>query len=371
MIVVRIVAAVGGLALVLATLLSAIKTVILPRAAGSMVTRTVFLFNRRVVRLLVGHRDFEIRDRVLAYYAPVSLLLLPGVWVALVLVGYTGLFWGTGAGSLRESYLLSGSSLLTLGNVFDGDLWHATMTFTEATLGLGIVALLISYLPSIYGAFSRREQLVGMLEVRGGIPPSPAELISRYQRIGWLDQLDADLFPRWEEWFADIEESHTTLPALVFFRSPQPERSWITAAGCVLDTAAIMSSTVATPHNAVEDVLIRSGYLALRRIADYFGIAYDPTPGPDDPITVGRREFDLLCVELQAAGVPLKPDRDQAWRDFAGWRVNYDTVLVQLAMLVDAPLGRWSSDRGLLHPPEPKIRRKLRRRATGDGEGSR
>ena len=91
--------------------------------------------------------------------------------------------------------------------------------------------------------------------------------------------------------------------------------------------------------------MLRTGFLALRRIADYFGIAYDPDPRPDDPITVSRREFDLLCVELEAAAVPLKPDRDQAWRDFAGWRVNYDEVLVALCALTMAPPAKWSSDR--------------------------
>jgi len=43
--------------------------------------------------------------------------------------------------------------------------------------------------------------------------------------------------------------------------------------------------------------------------------------------------------------VPLKADRDQAWRDFAGWRVNYDLALVELARLTDAPPSPWSSDR--------------------------
>ena len=51
------------------------------------------------------------------------------------------------------------------------------------------------------------------------------------------------------------------------------------------------------------------------------------------------------------AGLPLK-DRDQAWRDFAGWRVNYDEPLIRLATLTEAPLAPWSSDRGLVdgHP---------------------
>ena len=113
----------------------------------------------------------------------------------------------------------------------------------------------------------------------------------------------------------------------------------------MLDTAAISNAVIAKPHDARADVLLRSGFFCLRRIADYFDIAYDPDPGPDDPISVSRREFDLLCVELEAAGVPLKPDRDQAWRAFAGWRVNYDTVLIALSALVMAPPAVWSSDR--------------------------
>ena len=91
--------------------------------------------------------------------------------------------------------------------------------------------------------------------------------------------------------------------------------------------------------------MMRTGFFALRRIADYFGIAYDRDPLSDAAISISRREFDLLCVELRAADVPLKADLDRAWRDFAGWRVNYDTVLIQLCGLVQAPLAKWSSDR--------------------------
>ena len=52
-----------------------------------------------------------------------------------------------------------------------------------------------------------------------------------------------------------------------------------------------------------------------------------------------------MLVELVAAGIPLKTDREQMWADFVGWRVNYDKALVGLAKLVVAPDGRWSTDR--------------------------
>lgn len=357
--VVRVVVALAGAALVLSTGLSAVKTVVLPRAAVTRTTRAVFQSLRRLMRLVVDGRSFEVRDRVLAYHGPIGLILLPGVWVVLVLVGFAGIGWGTGM-SWREALLTSGSSLLTLGTVFHADAPHAALTFVEATIGLGLVSLQISYLPTIYGAFARREQLVGLLEARAGSPPSPVVAFVRFARIGGLPHVVDELIRPWESWFADIQESHTTLPALVFFRSPQPERSWITAAGCVLDSAALFTSAVDEPHDPRVDLTIRTGYQSLRRIADYFGLPYDPAPRATDPISVTRPEFDAALDEMAAAGVPVRADRDAAWLAYGGWRVNYDAVLLALAALVDAPPAPWSSDRGPLVRPEPRIRRRFR-----------
>jgi hypothetical protein len=292
---------------------------------------------------------------VLAHYAPVALVTLPALWVTLVAIGFTGMYWASGVAPLTDAFVISGSSLFTLGFLHPPGTARVVMSFVEAGVGLGLVSLMISYLPSIYSAFSRREALVGLLEVRAGLPPSPSEMLIRFARIGWLDRLDDDVFVRWEEWFMDIEESHTSQPSLVFFRSPRPERSWITAAGCVLDTAALAASTIERPHNAQTDLLLRTGFFSLRRIADYFGMTYDADPPADGPISVTREEYDELCRELRAEGIPLKADLDQAWRDYAGWRVNYDSVLIQLCGLVMAPPARWSSDRVPAHVSMPRI----------------
>jgi hypothetical protein len=93
--------------------------------------------------------------------------------------------------------------------------------FSEAAIGLALLALIITYLPSLYTAFSRREAAVTHLEVRAGSPPSGAEIIERYAVIGRPEGL-ADLWERWEDWFVEVEETHTSFPPLVFFRSPQP-----------------------------------------------------------------------------------------------------------------------------------------------------
>jgi hypothetical protein len=358
-VVLRVLAGLAGATLVVWALVSALKTIVLPRAESSILTRWVFITLRRAFDLVASpKRTYAFRDRVLAFYAPVGLFLLPVLWVVMVLIGFALIFWATGTKPFTEAFIVSGSSLLTLG--FDRPVSNHQIVFVfiEAAVGLGIITLMISYLPTIYSAFSRREVLVDLLEVRAGLPPSPAELIVRYARIGWLDGLAADLFPPWERWFAEVEESHISQPALAFFRSPHPERSWITAAGCVLDSAALNNSLLMRSDTASTALMLRTGFLALRRIADYFGIDYDPDPRPDDAITVSREEFDQLCVELEAAAVPLKPDRDQAWRDFAGWRVNYDEVLVALCLLTMAPPAKWSSDRVPLRPHRrPTVRR--------------
>jgi hypothetical protein len=358
-IVAQVVAVILGTVLVLWTLGSAVKTVVVPRAVGTLLTRAHFRTLRRLFDVIAApRRAFATRDRIMALYAPLGLVLMPGTWVVMVITGFTAIFWGSGVHPPAEALAVSGSSLLTLGFVHPSGTARVVLDFAEAAIGLGLISLMISYLPTIYGAFSRREALVGMLEVRAGLPPNPAELITRYARIGWLDRIDEDVFARWESWFIDIEESHTSQPSLVFFRSPHPERSWITAAGCVLDTASIVNAALDRPHDAQCDIMIRTGFLTLRRIADFFEIPYDPDPAPTDPISVSRREFDLLCVELTALGIPLRSDHDQAWRDFAGWRVNYDQVLIALCALTMAPPAKWSSDRmGNVKLPPLRLRR--------------
>src|SRR5581483_6531638 len=123
-----------------------------------------------------------------------------------------------------------------------------------------------SYLPSIYSAFQRRELEVTRLTTRAGSPPSAFVMIQRHHALNRLDELD-EIWDEWESWFSDVEETHTSQPALVFFRSISHDRSWITSAGVVLDTAAVRASTLDLPRNARAELCIRAGYLCLRRIA--------------------------------------------------------------------------------------------------------
>jgi hypothetical protein len=353
----RVLAVVAGTLLVLSALSSAIRTVILPRAAVSPITRWVFIGMGAIFRVLAPRRaEYARRDRILSLYAPLSLVATLAAWLLLTFTGFGLIYWGLeGAVGAAEALELSGSSLFTLGFLRPETFWVLMVSYVEAAIGLFLLALLITYLPSMYGAFSRRELAVTALSVRAGEPPSGREMIWRYWVLERVHHL-SEVWIEWERWFVDIEETHTSLPALVFFRSPQADHHWTTAAGAVLDGAALSVSTIDVERDVEAEFCIRAGYLCLRRIADFFRLAYDPDPAPDDPISVSRAEWDEAVEFLASEGVPIKSDRDQAWRDFAGWRVNYDTVLVALAAITNAPSAPWSSDRVAAMRDRPRVR---------------
>jgi hypothetical protein len=359
-----VVFALGALA-VLGTLGSAVRTVVLPRGVPAKLSSLVFVLLGRVYRLRVTRSaTYERRDALMAGFAPVALMLLVVEWLTITLAGYTAMFWALGARPLAAALTDSGSSLTTLGFSQPRDLPSVLLAFTEAGLGLTLLAMLITYLPSLYAAFSRREAAVALLEVRAGAPPFGPAMLERYARIGWLGGLSA-IWDQWETWFVEVEESHTSFAALAYFRSPQPDHSWITAAGAVLDAAALSASTLLA-RDPDANICVRAGYVALRRIADFYDIPYDSDPAPGDPISVAREEFDDAYDRLAAAGLELVADRDEAWRDFAGWRVNYDVVLVTLCALFQAPYAPWSSDRSVA-PFRVRVLRRSRRRTAGPG----
>lgn len=158
----------------------------------------------------------------MAHYAPTALVSLPLVWLTVVLGGYTAMFAALGVSPPSEAFRTSGSSLLTLGFARLDGVFATALAFTEAAVGLILLALLITYLPSMYAAFSRREAFVSLIAIRAGSPPTAVELLERASSISGLDQLEESLWSPATAWFIDLEESHTSLAALAFFRSPQP-----------------------------------------------------------------------------------------------------------------------------------------------------
>lgn len=348
MIILRTAVSLIGIFIIGGTLIAAIKTFILPRGVNVWLTRVLFNGIGFWFRLRIKRTTYEDRDRIMAFFPPLALFLMPMILLVLILLGYMLLFWALEPRPLPEIFFLSGSSLLTLGYASVNTTASKVLEFSEAMIGLVLIAMLIAYLPTMYSAFSRRETAVVLWESRAGAPPTVKEMVSRSHRTQELDRL-RDVWLTWQIWFAELEESHTSLSPLVFFRSPQPQRSWITAAGNVMDSAAFILSTVDVRFEPQAAFCIRAGFLALRQIADFFGLPHETNPTADMPISISRYEFDEVCEELIAQGVPLKEDREKAWQDFAGWRINYDDVLLSLATLTRAPYAPWISDRSAVN----------------------
>lgn len=338
----RVLSGLGGMMLVITTLSAAIRSFVLPRNEVVRLNVWVFMGIRVFFNFAARHANsYERRDRIMAHYAPVALVALPVAWEALVSLGYTGMYWAVGEGSLLHCYQLSGSSLLTLGTIDEFSFFGGVLTYSEATLGLLLLTLLLSYLPTIYQAFARRETTVALLELRAGTPPTAACL------LGWLNhdgsvQNDDVQWAAWEQWFVEIEESHTSLPILSFFRSPQPGRSWVSSGGLILDTAALLFAAVDAPRPRQAQLTFKAGCLALNRVYRFFDSKAGTEPvslSPTEEATgTDRAAFDLACQELAGHGLPVLADRAAAWQQYQELRSRYLPALDFLARLTMAPV---------------------------------
>jgi hypothetical protein len=340
----RVLASLVGIALVVWVLDAAVRTFMLPRASRVTMTRWIGIVVEAAFRVVAPRsRSYRWRDRVWALRPPVTLLAYQASWLFGVFVGFTFLFCAIDDLTLAAGSRESGSSLFTLGFANPSDERSLLLVYAEAFIGLTLLALLISYLPTIYAAFERREFLVAKLSVRAGLPPLPWAALAVAWRTGSLRWVDDTMWGEWEDWFIDLAESHTSLTILNTYRSPEPADHWLAAARCVLDLAALRISVVDVEVGAGPSIALRAGFLTLQSLARFFRYPVPDDPRPDDPISITREQFDAACAHLAAAGVPLKPDLDAAWRDFAGWRVNYDGIIEAAAARLDVPPSPWTA----------------------------
>ena len=174
----RVVCILLGSVLVLWASISAVLTFVVPRGNPVALTRWVFTLVATGFRgVALRFKRYETRDRIMAVYAPFGLLLLPVAWLIVVYYGFTLIFLGLRVTPIHHSLMMSASSLFTLGFVGSNNLPVTAAIAIEAGLGLGLVAILISYLPSIYSSYSRREIRVTSLETFAGSPPSAETLL--------------------------------------------------------------------------------------------------------------------------------------------------------------------------------------------------
>jgi len=363
----RIVAAVIGVALVLAAGYSLVGTLIVPRPVSSRLTRLVeWLVDASYQVVARRTPDHGRRDQLLATQAAAILLGQLVAWLGVSFVGYALLLWPFATRGVASAFIDSGSSMFTLGFAEPGGAGPAVIVFLGAATGLVIVALQIGYLPTLYAAFNRRETEVALLNARGGIPSWGPELLARTKYAlgtdtSTLDTLP-DLYAQWERWAADVSESHTTYLPLVRFRSPGLHSSWVTALLAVLDSAALYLALSPQAAPAVPARLcLRGGFQCFTKIAQAMGLDVPGEHGAADGISLTYQEFLDGVQTLRAVEFPIERDPAEAWPDFVGWRVNYERAAYAVAYAVYAVPALWSGPRRYHLNPIAPIRPPLGR----------
>jgi len=240
-----------------------------------------------------------------------------------------------------------GAAMFTLGLSRSSHRTNDTILTLAAASGFVVVALQIAYLPSLYGAFNRREALISMLAGRAGEPSWGPEILIRHQLVHITDALP-DFYASWEQWAAEFSESHSSYPVLLLFRSPDPWSSWVLGLLSVLDAAAMQLALNPSTTSSQARLCLRMGYTALRRVSDSLRWEFDPDPLPDGPLELTFEEFEAAVALLADSGYPMERDATSAWPHFRGWRVNYESLAYRWADRVIAPPAPWSGTRARL-----------------------
>ncbi|MGH9325837.1 MAG: potassium channel family protein [Terriglobia bacterium] len=248
----RVLAAIAGVVLLLVILWDSFETIILPRRvmrefrlAGLFYRYTWTPWASLGRRMKAGKR----REAFLSYFGPLSLLMLFLVWAAGLILSFGLLHWSAGSAlnvtgkppSFWTDLYLSGTTFFTLGlgDVAPRSAAARLITVIESGTGLGLLAIVIAYLPVLYGAFSQREVKISLMDARAGSPPTAAELLRRHARPEHRDSL-VEYLRDWEAWSAEFLEGHLSYPILCFFRSQHSNQSWLAALTTILDASAFL-----------------------------------------------------------------------------------------------------------------------------------
>jgi hypothetical protein len=337
----RILTLILGVLCLAEVLLDAFQTIILPRRASGRfrVSRIVMTAMWIRWRFIAGKlRQTNRRESFLSYFGPLSLLMLVVIWAIGLIFGFGLLFHGIGSpfadahsiGNWETDLYVSGTTLFTLGlgDVVPLSVPSRILVALEGGMGLAFVAGVIGYLPVLYGAFSRREVSIILLDARAGSPPTALELLRRHS--GSTGELALQtLLVEWERWSAELLESHISYPQLCFFRSQHDNQSWLSALVAMLDTCAVLIATVegdAARQAQLTFVMARHAVLDLAHI---FGLKSVPTKHDRLPQT----SLENICEQLSNAGFKLCVG-DASVKRLSELRSMYEPEAFQLGRLL-------------------------------------
>jgi hypothetical protein len=354
----RVAAFVIGLLFCLGAVVDAFQTIILPRRpTGRLrITRLFFIVTWVPWSALARRiRNRKLRETLYSTYGPGSLLFLLMVWAMLLVTGFGLLLFALGTpfadamatptllGRLRTDLYVSGTTLFTLGlgDVVPRSLAARALIVCESGTGLGFVALVIGYVPVLYGAFSRREVSVALLDARAGSPPTSIELLRRHSFPGGQETLVV-LLIEWERWSAELLETHVSYPILCYYRSQHDNQSWLSALTAVLDSCALLISVVPGVASRQAQLTFAMARHALVDLGHVFQLEKQEAKwrthkGAD---RLPPANFELLCGAMKQMGMRLCGDPEAPARLHA-LRALYEPHAHALAEYLGLSLPRW------------------------------
>ncbi len=395
----RSAATIAGLFLFVVTTISLLRTVVVPRSLSSVISNAVAGTITRFHRWIASTRKtYEGRDAVLAWNGPLIIVGQLLTWLLLYFAAYGLWIYGIGGVNIGDAFRQAGSSLFTLGFADSTQTGPTALAFMAAATGPIVIALLIGFLPTIYGAYIDREVNVSLLGVSGGEPSWGPEFLAR---LTLNEQLDAtsSQFSAWTQWFGNLRLTHTTYPVLIQIRSATPYRHWAVATIAILDAASLQLSLTKTQPRSESSAVIIHGTQTLEilysimfvkkrirsripLVGHYFGspnlgkaeiakmpgyqpgrIAFEMAATSDSTrhfseaainliragvgkgIQLPRADFDSAYNMLKEAGYPIEVDQDVAWEQFAISRARYEFTAYEICKRLDAVPAPWTGDR--------------------------
>jgi hypothetical protein len=340
------------------TLWDVFQTVVVPRPSPGLFRLAGHVIGRSwsLVRAVGKRLSDEKRDLVYGTFGPAAAIVLLVVWLLGIALGYALILYGIRdqlqpvPENFGTALYFSATSVLTLGFgdfVANGTLARI-LVITSAASGLGVVALVVTFLFSLYGSYQRREIEVVELQATAGGPPSAVALLETYARLDLVDRLP-DLFVQWQRWSAEVLDTHVAYPLLGFFRASHDNLSWISALGTVLDTASLVITTINGIPRGEAELARRVGSHLVEDVSNLgfrSGI----------PVVLDRDAFDEAWTRLAAAGYEMEP-ADTAWPRFEAARAMYASRLEEMAnywaTAATSWLGVTAALRSPAHPIEP------------------
>ena len=347
----NIIAGIIGISLIFIILQDAFETIVLPRRVSRRIrlARLFFFFTWQLWSFIAKkiHSD-DRQEYYLSFYGPLSLILLLVLWAICLIFGFALLQFALGSAlsapekvvNFGTDLYMSGTTLVTLGlgDVLPRTGLARTVTVIEGGTGLGFLALVIGYLPIIYQAFSRREVGISLLDAHAGSPPNAIEMLRRHRRGKVMDELVEHLH-NWENWSADLLESHLSYPVLMYYRSQHDRQSWLAALTAILDVSALLAV-------GIDDVPQQSALFTFAiacHTAIDLGQFLVASPDQSQIRRLPHDDFLRLKEALTGMGISLH-EEETAEQRLADLRGQYEPYVIALAKYLQMPLSGWLAE---------------------------